>query len=77
MKALLLATIIAALKAYIGGGLFQRIALLVDGLMDRSDMTGAEKMSVVINAASAEAREVSSYLIRAVVEILLLKLKGA
>jgi hypothetical protein len=77
VKALLLATIIAALKAYIGGGLFQRIAILVDSLTERDDMTGAEKMSAVLNAASAEAREVSSYLIRAVVEILLLKLKGA
>jgi hypothetical protein len=77
VKALLLATIIAALKAYIGGGLLQRIAILVDSLTERDDMTGAEKMSAVLNAASAEAREVSSYLIRAVVEILLLKLKGA
>jgi hypothetical protein len=77
MKALLLATIITALKAYIGGGLFNRIALLVDSLTERSDLTGAEKMALVLYMVTGEAKEVSVYLIRAVVEILLLKLKAS
>jgi hypothetical protein len=77
MKTLLLATIVAALKAYIGGGLFQRIYALVETLAKQSEMTGSEKMSAVLNTVKEEAKEVSTYLIRAVVEVVLLKLKGA
>jgi hypothetical protein len=77
MKTLLLATIVAALKAYIGGGLFQRIYALVETLTKQSEMTGSEKMSAVLTTVKDEAKEVSTYLIRAVVEVVLLKLKGA
>jgi hypothetical protein len=77
MKTLLLATIVAALKAYIGGGLFQRIYALVETLTKQSEMTGSEKMIAVLATVKDEAKEVSTYLIRAVVEVVLLKLKGA
>lgn len=77
MKALLLATIIAALKAYVGGGLFTRIGDLVTMLSGREDLSGSEKMGLVIEGAKREAATLSETMIRAVVEILLLKLKGA
>jgi hypothetical protein len=77
MKAILLATIVAALKAYVGGGLFQRISALVIGLMERSELTGQQKMALVIDTAKREAMGLGETLIRAVAEIVLLKLKGA
>ena len=77
MKTILLATIIAALKAYIGGGLFTRIGDLVTMLSGREDLSGSEKMGLVIEGAKREAATLSETLIRAVAEIVLLKLKSA
>ena len=75
MKALLLSTIVAALKAYVGSGLFTRIYELVVGLMN-SEAPGQEKMQTVIDAIKREAFTVSTTLVRAVVEVILLKLKS-
>lgn len=75
MKALLLSTIVAALKAYVGSGLFTRIYELVVGLMN-SEAPGQDKMQTVINTIKQEAFIVSTTLIRAVVEVILLKLKS-
>jgi hypothetical protein len=77
MKAILLATIIAAMKAYVGGGLFTRIGELVSLLNGQDNLSGSEKMALVIAGARREAATLSETLIRAVAEILLLKLKGA
>ena len=76
MKALLLATIITALRAYVGGGLFNRIAELVTRLIGDSSLTGTEKMALVVTQAKAEAADLGETLIRAVAEIVLLKLKS-
>lgn len=77
MKSLLLATIIAALKAYVGGGLFQRILALVVGLADRQELSGQEKMALVLDTARREAMGLGETLVRAVVEVILLKLKAS
>lgn len=76
MKALLLATIITALRAYVGGGLFNRIAELVTRLIGDSSLTGTEKMALVVTQAKSEAADLGETLIRAVAEIVLLKLKS-
>lgn len=76
MKALLLATIITALRAYVGGGLFNRIAELVTRLIGDSSLSGTEKMALVVTQAKAEAEDLGETLIRAVAEIVLLKLKS-
>lgn len=76
MKALLLATIITALKAYAGSGVFSRIASLVFMLSSDSAMSGADKMKMVVNTMKNEAAELGETLIRAVAEVVLLKLKG-
>lgn len=77
MKALLLATIISALKAYVGGGLFQRIQSLVVSLTEVETLTGGEKMALVVEGAKREVATLSETLIRAVAEIILLKFKAS
>lgn len=77
MKSILLATIIAAFKAYVGSGMFTRILNLVLGLAERQDLSGSEKMTSVIGTLRSEAVGLGETLIRAVVEVILLKLKAA
>ena len=71
MKSLLLAALYSALKAYLGSGVYNRIAGQVMILMSATDMTGAEKMANVLAFAQREAITASEYLIRAAVELIL------
>lgn len=73
MKAILLATIIAAFKAYIGGGAFARIHSFVMQMTSRSDIAGKDKMTAVLNMAQQEGLTLGETLIRAVVEVILLR----
>jgi len=76
MKALLLATVISAFRLYVGGGVFDRIAELVKSMDVESALSGQEKMSAVLGFAKGEFAALSSTLIRAVVELALIRLKG-
>ena len=76
MKALLLATILSALRAYVGGGLFTRIQTLVVSLTEVETITGGEKMALVVEGAKREVATLSETLIRAVAEVVLLKIKA-
>jgi len=76
MKALLLATIISALRAYVGGGLFTRIQTLVVSLTEVETLTGGEKMALVVEGVKREVATLSETLIRAVAEIVLLRMKA-
>jgi len=76
MKALLLATAISAFRMYIGGGVFDRIALLVESMDAEFALSGQEKMAAVLVFAKGEFSALSSTLIRAVVELALIRLKG-
>ena len=77
MKAILLATVYSALRAYVGAGLFNRIVAHAALLMGDTKMTGQEKMQTVIAFANQEALNLSSTLIRAIVEVFLLKYQDA
>lgn len=72
-KTILLATLVSALKAYIGSGIYDRIVGEVINLTVNDTMTGAEKMTRVITFAKKEAYTVSEYLIKAVVELTLFR----
>lgn len=72
MKALLLAAVYSALKAYVGAGLFNRITGKVLELAT-SPLSGQEKIALVIAFAQSEFIGLSTTLIRAVVEVFLLK----
>ena len=71
IKTLLLSTLYSALRAYLGSGLYDRIAAEVLFLAGVSDLSGSDKMARVIAFAKKEAYTVSEYLIRAVVELVL------
>ena len=71
IKTLLHSTLYSALRAYLGSGLYDRIAAEVLFLTGVSDLSGADKMARVIAFAKKEASTVSEYLIRAVVELVL------
>ena len=75
MKSILLSALYSALKAYLGGGVYNRIAGQVMILMSATDMTGAEKMANVLAFAQREAITASEYLIRAAVELILYRAK--
>lgn len=76
MKSLILTALVAAMKAYVGRGLFERIYALVTELMSSQYLTGADKMARVLEVMKQEAADLSTTLIRAAVEVILLKLKG-
>ncbi len=76
IKTLLLSTLYSALRAYIGSGLYDRIAALVVALMAADGKTGAEKMAQVLEFTKHEATSISEYLIRAVVELVLYRAKA-
>ena len=71
MKSIFLSTLYSALKAYLGSGVYNRIAGEVMNLMAASGLSGAEKMARVLSFAQREAITASEYLIRAAVELIL------
>ena len=75
MKSLLLSALYSALKAYLGSGVYNRIAGEVMNLMAASGLSGAEKMARVLSFAQREAIMASEYLIRAAVELILYRAK--
>ncbi len=77
IKTLLLTTLYSALRAYIGSGVYDRIAEEVKMLtMASSSLSGADKMHKVLAFAQHEAITISEYLIRAVVELVLYRAKS-
>jgi len=72
MQSLLLSTIYNALRLYVGSGLFNRIIAQVIAV-STSQVSGQEKMAMVLEFAKREAMNLSETLIRAVVEVFLLK----
>ena len=77
MKSLLLAAVYNALRAYAGSGVFNRIVAHAAMLMSDNNLSGQEKMATVIAFANQEALNLSSTLIRAIVEVFLLKYQSA
>ncbi len=75
IKSILLSALYSALKAYLGSGVYNRIAGEVANLMAASGLSGAEKMSRVLYVARREAITASEYLIRATVELILYRAK--
>ena len=75
MKSLLLAALYSALRAYLGSGVYNRIAAEVMAQMQYTGLSGAEKMSRVLAFAQREAVMASEYLIRAAVELVLYRAK--
>ena len=75
MKSLLLSALYSALRAYLGSGVYDRLAGQVVLLMTATDMPGAEKMNNVLAFAQREAIAASEYLIRAAVELILMRAK--
>ena len=76
MKSIFLSTLYSALKAYLGSGVYNRIAGEVTNLMAASGLSGAEKMARVLSFAQREAITASEYLIRAAVELILYRAKA-
>lgn len=72
MKSLLLSTIYNALRLYVGAGLFERIITKVRTIAPL-DLTGQAKMKLVLEFAQSEIVGIGETLIRAVVEVYLLK----
>jgi len=72
MKALLISTIYNALRLYVGSGLFDRIIDKVR-MLTALDLTGQAKMKLVLEFAQSELVGLGETLIRAVVEVYLLK----
>ncbi len=77
MKTILLSTLYAALRLYAGAGLFDRIAAQVLALIENADLTGAEKMAKTMDFFAGEALHLGTTLVRAIVEVVLLKFKAA
>ena len=75
MKSLLLSALYSALKAYLGSGVYTRIAGEVAALQYATSLSGAEKMGRVLAFAQREAITASEYLIRAAVELILYRAK--
>jgi hypothetical protein len=76
MKTLLLTALFNALRLYAGAGLFDRVAACVQSLT-ASDLPGADKMSLVFDFLGSEAQAIGTTLVRAIVEVVLLKTKAA
>ena len=75
MKSLLLSALYSALKAYLGSGVYNRIAEEVQAQIQYTGLSGAEKMARVLAFAQREAITASEYLIRAAVELILYRAK--
>jgi len=76
MQAILLNLIYVLLRYYAGSEAFERVRSLVVELID-SDIPGSEKRDYVLNWAKNELSEIKSYVISAVIEIVLLKTSDA
>ncbi len=76
MKTLLFSTLFAALRLYVGSGIFDRIAAEVGNLFANPDLSGSQKMQALLAFAGTEAATLGETLVRAVAEVVLLKLKG-
>ena len=72
----LIAAAYNALRLYVGGGVFDRIKAEVEALLGADALSGAEKMARVLAFAQAEFRHLSTTAIRAVVEVVLLRVAG-
>ena len=73
MRSLILSVIYSALRTYPGSGLFDRVVEKVRFLATVKDMTGADKMKLVLEFAQAELLGLGETLVRAIVEVYLLK----
>jgi hypothetical protein len=76
MKALLLATLVNALRLYVGAGLYDRLAAEVARLYLDTSLEGGEKMNQLIAFAGRELALFSETLVRAIAEVALLRLKA-
>lgn len=76
MKALLLATLYATLRLYVGAGVFDRLARFVAELNGDDNLPGREKMQALLGFASGEVAALGETLVRACAEIILLRLRG-
>ena len=74
-NSLLRSALYSALKAYLGSGVYNRIADEVAMLMSATGLTGSEKMARVLAFAQAETITASGYLIRGAVELILYRAK--
>jgi hypothetical protein len=75
MKALLLSLLVRTLRAYVGGGVYDRLAARVALLAANPDLAGGAKMSAYLAFAAEECVILGETLVRAVAEIALLQLK--
>ena len=66
-----------ALRLYIGGGVFDRIKAEVEALLSADALSGEMKMAHVLAFTQAEFTTLSTTAIRAVVEVVLLRLRVA
>lgn len=73
MRSLILSVIYSALRTYAGSDLFDRVVEKVRFLATVKDMTGADKMKLVLEFAQAELLGLGETLVRAIVEVYLLK----
>ena len=73
MRSIILSVIYSALRTYAGSGLFDRVVEKVRFLTTVQGMTGAEKMKMVLEFAQAELLGLGETLVRAIVEVYLLK----
>lgn len=73
MRSLILSVIYSALRTYAGSGLFDRVVEKVRYLMTVPDLTGAAKMKFVLEFAQTELLGLGETLVRAIVEVYLLK----
>lgn len=76
IKSLLLSTLYSAIKAYLGSGVYNRLAEEVQAQMQYTELSGAEKMGRVLAFAQREAFTASEYLIRAAIELILYRTKS-
>ena len=71
----LIAAAYHALRLYVGGGVFDRIQAEVEALLSADALSGEMKMAHVIAFTQAEFTTLSTTAIRAVVEVVLLRLR--
>jgi hypothetical protein len=76
MKAILLATLISALRLYAGAGLYDRLAAEVARLSLDNTLSGGEKMDAVLRYGILELQMMGETLVRACAEVALLRLKA-
>lgn len=67
-----ISAIYGALRWYAGSGVFDRVAEMVEDMMN-ADLTGAEKREKVVQWAKDEFAFIRGNLVRAIIEVYLLK----